>query len=176
MAKTHRDLQADFAWLDQLPGRKVLSPGNHDRWWNSVEKIRPMLRRSLLAVEGDAVKTHGVVVCGARGASIPREDDSKTYDPWKKETEILRRAIKAGQSLREAKEPLIVLWHHPPFDQHGRPSSIVETFQQAGVTNVVYGHLHNQGQWSSATQGLVDGIRYHCVAADAIGFRPLRVG
>ncbi len=33
----------------------------------------------------------------------------------------------------------------------------------------------NQSQWSVAVQGPVRGVRYHCVAADAIGFRPLRI-
>ena len=44
MARNHRDVQADLAWLDRLPGTKVLAPGNHDQWWNGIEKIRPMLR------------------------------------------------------------------------------------------------------------------------------------
>jgi uncharacterized protein len=43
------------------------------------------------------------------------------------------------------------------------------------VTACVYGHLHIEGQWSMAVQGDVRGVRYHCVAADAIGFRPLRL-
>src|SRR5438067_9474444 len=68
MARNHRDVQPDLAWLDRLPGTKVLSAGNHDAWWNSVEAIRPMLRRSLRAVGGDALATHGVVVCGTLGA------------------------------------------------------------------------------------------------------------
>jgi len=40
MARNHRDLQPDLAWLDRLPGTKVLAPGNHDLWWNGAEKIR----------------------------------------------------------------------------------------------------------------------------------------
>ena len=44
------------------------------------------------------------------------------------------------------------------------------------MTACVYGHLHNQSEWSVAVQGTVRGVRYHCVAADAIGFRPLRIG
>ena len=43
------------------------------------------------------------------------------------------------------------------------------------VTACVYGHLHSESEWSVAVQGTVRGVRYHCVAADAIGFRPLRV-
>ncbi len=68
MARNHRELQPDLAWLEALPGTKVISPGNHDSWWNGVERIRPLLRRSLRAVGGDALEVGGVIVCGTRGA------------------------------------------------------------------------------------------------------------
>ena len=42
MARNHRELQPDLAWLDALPGTKVISAGNHDSWWNGVERIRPL--------------------------------------------------------------------------------------------------------------------------------------
>jgi predicted phosphohydrolase len=51
----------------------------------------------------------------------------------------------------------------------------VAALEAAGVSMCVYGHLHAEGQWSSAVQGVVGNVRYHCVAADAIGFRPLRL-
>ena len=75
MARNHRDLQPDLAWIDRLPGTKILSPGNHDAWWNGAESIRPMLRRSMMAVGGDAISTHGVVVCGTLGAPVLDLDD-----------------------------------------------------------------------------------------------------
>ncbi|WP_406701302.1 hypothetical protein V5E97_21365 [Singulisphaera sp. Ch08] len=62
-----------------------------------------------------------------------------------------------------------------PFDQHRRPGPCVARFEQAGVTTCLYGHLHIEGQWSLAVQGDVRRIRYQFVAADAIGFRPLRL-
>lgn len=177
MARNHRDLQPDLNWLDRLPGTKVLAPGNHDTWWNDVAKIRPMLRKSLLAVDGDAVKTHGVVICGARGAPVPLEDDAdpRTISASEGAIATLDRALEHAATLREPGEPLYVLWHYPPFDQHRRPGPCVGRFKEAGVTTCVYGHLHIQGQWSLAAQGDVEGIRYQCVAADAIGFRPLRL-
>lgn len=177
MARNHRDLQPDLNWIDRLPGTKVLAPGNHDTWWNDVEKIRPMLRKSLLAVDGDAVKTHGIIVCGARGAPVPLEDDDDPKASAASEAALatLDRALAQAALLREQNEPLYVLWHYPPFDQHRRPGPCVARFEQAGVTNCLYGHLHIEGQWSLAVQGDVRGIRYQFVAADAIGFRPLRL-
>ena len=92
-----------------------------------------------------------------------------------RELAALDRALEHASALRTDGEPLYVLWHYPPFDQHRRPGPCVERFEAAGVTACVYGHLHIQGQWSLAVQGDVRGVRYHCVAADAIGFRPLRL-
>ncbi len=176
MARNHRDLQPDLAWLDRLPGTKVLAPGNHDVWWNDAEKVRPMLRPSQRAVGGDAVATHGVIVCGALGAPVlPDEPTPEQRAASERELAQLDRALAAARALQVDQEPIYVLWHYPPFDQHRRPGPCVRRFEEAGVTACVYGHLHNQGQWSLAAHGLVGGIRYYCVAADAIGFRPLRV-
>src|SRR3954451_16251058 len=110
MARSHRDLQPDLAWLDRLPGTKVLSAGNHDGWWNDVAAIRPMLRKSLLAVGGDAVSTHGVVACGTRGAPVPADEpDPGAAEACGRELEALDRALEHPASLRRAGEPLYVL-------------------------------------------------------------------
>ena len=177
MARNHRDVQPDLAWLDRLPGTKVLAPGNHDAWWNGAEKVRPMLRRTLRAVGGDAIATHGAVVCGARGTEVLIEDDPTptVLEATARELRALDQALDAAQALRNKDTPLYVLWHFPPFDQHRRPGPCVERFERAGVTACVYGHLHIQSQWSLAVQGVVGGVRYACVAADAIGFRPLKL-
>jgi len=176
MARNHRDLQPDLAWLDRLPGTKVLSAGNHDAWWNGVEKVRPMLRRSLRAVGGDALATHGVLICGTLGAPASTNDPSpQDQAATDRALADLDRALEHAGRLRTASEPLYVLWHYPPFDQHRRPGPCVPRLEAAGATACLYGHLHIQAQWSLAVQGTIRGVRYHCVAADAIGFRPLRV-
>jgi predicted phosphohydrolase len=177
MAQNHRDLQPDLAWLDRLPGTKVLSPGNHDRWWNGAPAIRPLLRRSMLAVEGDAVATHGLVVCGTAGTPVALDSRAaKEQSATDREMRSLERALELATALRpNTPTPLYVLWHYPPFDAHSRPGQCVPVFERALVTACVYGHLHSESEWSVAVQGTVRGIRYHCVAADAIGFRPLRI-
>lgn len=178
MARNHRDLQPDLDWLARLPGTKVLAPGNHDAWFNRVEAVRPMMRRSMHIVGGDAVALDGLVVCGTRGAPVP-PDDHPTPDQQAVldcELAALDRALEQAAALRSALEPIYVLWHYPPFDERRRPGPCVERFEAAGVTACVYGHLHAESQWSLAVQGEIGGVRYHCVAADAIGFRPLRIG
>ena len=33
---------ADLNWIDSLPGRKIISKGNHDYWWGSIRKLNSM--------------------------------------------------------------------------------------------------------------------------------------
>ena len=33
------EAEAEFAWLDALPGTKILMKGNHDYWWNTASKM-----------------------------------------------------------------------------------------------------------------------------------------
>jgi predicted phosphohydrolase len=177
MARNHREVQPDLEWLGALPGTKVLAPGNHDRWWNGAEPVRKILRRGMIAVDGDAAEVDGILVCGLRGAPPP-SDETSDADRLAADCELhaLDAALDHAARLRgEGDRPLYVLWHFPPFDAHGRAGPWVERFERSGVTACVYGHLHIQAQWSLAVQGTIRGVRYHCVAADAIGFRPLRI-
>ncbi len=174
MAHNHRELQPDLAWLERLPGTKVLAAGNHDRWFNRVASIRPMLRRSLRAVGGDAVAVLGAIVCGTRGFEIPAEDSPLSAE-HRRELTALENGLEHADRLRTAGQPVFVLWHYPPFDAFRRPGPCVERLERAGVTACLYGHLHAQSQWPLAVQGVIQGVRYQCVAADAIGFRPLRI-
>ncbi len=170
MARNHREVQPDLAWLDRLPGIKVLSPGNHDVWFNAVAKVRPILRKTLRAVGGDAIEVPGAIICGTRGAA-PDDDPALP-----RELAALDRGLAGAVALRDGRDlPILVLWHYPPFDPHGSPGPAVSKIESAGASACVYGHLHALGQWSRAVQGVVRGVRYHCVAADAVGFRPLAI-
>ena len=37
------EVAGDLDWLGQLPGRIILSKGNHDYWWQSISQLRTAL-------------------------------------------------------------------------------------------------------------------------------------
>ena len=33
------DSREDFAWINKIPGRKIILKGNHDYWWSTAAKF-----------------------------------------------------------------------------------------------------------------------------------------
>ena len=36
----------DLQWIDDLPGKKIISKGNHDYWWNSITKLNSKFEKT----------------------------------------------------------------------------------------------------------------------------------
>ena len=49
------DALEDIALVAALPGRKVISRGNHDYWWNSISRVRDALPQDMYALQNDAL-------------------------------------------------------------------------------------------------------------------------
>lgn len=186
-AKTHSDVQRDLAWISKRTAATVvISPGNHDHWFGRLSGVQRIFRKNQVAIDGNAIDVGPVIVCGAR--SYPTPDDPSLEPPKPESTEYiayhkLKRSLEEARSIQQASDtekansgddlkPIIVLWHHPPFDRWGRPDRVVHLMKEFGVTACVYGHIHTQAQWQSVPQGLIEGIQFACVACDSIAFRP----
>ena len=61
--------------------------------------------------------------------------------------------------------------HYPPLYQGYRCQEIIDLMKRYGVTRCYYGHLHG-GSHRLAVSGDRDGVEYHLVAADYLGFKP----
>ncbi len=73
-----------------------------------------MLRRTLLAVGGDALDALGAIVCGTRGAPALSDDPTPAQQAESdKELAALDAALASAQAIRQPGQPLYVLWHYP---------------------------------------------------------------
>lgn len=165
----------DLAWIDALPGRKVMIKGNHDYWWDRVGPLRPHLPPSISALEGDATDIGSAVVCGTRGWITPETPgfapatDERVFN---RELGRLDRALAAAHKLASDGRPIVVMIHYPPF-LNRQPTEFSRRIGAAGAAACIYGHLHRPNDWASATQGVVDGVYYQLTACDYLGFGPV---
>ncbi len=169
-----QEARADFAFLQALPGKKLLLKGNHDYWWTTRRKMETFLEENgfdtLRIVHNDAVAVDGMAVCGSRGWFFDAEQEADRKV-------LLREASRLRTSIQAAKatgmEPVAFL-HYPPIFGGQHCPELIEVLQQEGLRRCYYGHVHSQGI-RQAFNGLSEGIDYRLVSADALHFCPLRI-
>lgn len=162
--------KADIQAVGRLPGRKIILRGNHDFWWSGIGRVRDALPEGMYAIQNDCVEIEDIVFCGTRGWTLPGEqttaDDQRIY-----RRELLRMDMALSQAqLRAQGRPIVVMMHYPPLTDACRDTEWMALFRQYGVRDVVYGHLHG-GALKSAFRGEYEGVRFHQVSCDGLGFR-----
>ena len=169
------EAEADFAFLDALPGaRKLLLKGNHDYWWTTKAKMEAFFSahglKSLQILNNNCVAVDGVAVCGSRGWLF------ETGEPFDDKI-INREAIRLELSIAEAEktglEPVAFL-HYPPLYGENTSPQILDVLARHSVRRCYYGHIHAAGcRW--AFEGERRGIFFSLVSSDYLHFDPLLV-
>ncbi|HPW70096.1 MAG: metallophosphoesterase [Lysobacteraceae bacterium] len=163
----------DFAFLEELPGTKVIIRGNHDYWWSSLSKVRKAMPPSVVPLQNSSVVFGKTGIAGTRlwiDPSLQLEsappDNGKI---WDREVERLRLSL---DSLPDGLQRRIVMTHFPPISLHGRQSRAVEAAREYGCDVWVFGHMHLGSLDYGCFNQTIDGIRFEFVSADYLGFRP----
>ncbi len=176
---TQRRVLPDLDWLAQLPGRKVMIRGNHDRWWTDIKKVRRMLPEHTYALQGDCLEMDGVLLCGAQGHIAPEDPYYKPDPPhnrYEREIKTLAAAVRAAQAQRAPDQPLIVMMHYPPFTSKGQPTAFSRMLTPLAPALCLYAHLHREDEWRVAVHDQTrDGITYRLLSADFVDMMLQRV-
>lgn len=166
--------RTDFAFLDRLPGRKLLLKGNHDYWWNTRRKMDAFLQAhgfDTIRILHNSAEMYGSwALCGSRGWFFDAEPDSDKK-VLLREVGRLQASIDAGRA--QGGTPLVFL-HYPPVTATARCDEMMDALHANGITRCWYGHLHGPSI-RRAVQGTVEGIHFRLVSCDAVDFTPVRI-
>ena len=164
----------DFAWINRIPGRKIILKGNHDYWWNTAAKFHKFCLENgfnqMDILNNNCYQYDDWAICGTRGWFF-EEDRSGEHDKKVFNRELLRLEA----SLQAAGErPKIVFLHYPPKYKGYECPEILELLKKYDVRRCFYGHLHGASH-GLAIEGLHDGIEFRLVSADKLNFTPFLV-
>lgn len=167
------DAYEDLKKIDELPGRKIISKGNHDYWWQSLSKINSFKFKTLKFLQNNSFIYNNVGITGTRGWSpidkgIEDSHDKKIY------LRELNRLQLSINSLESKPEKIISILHYPPFNSDLSPNEFVHIMKQHEVDICLYGHLHSEGH-RYAIEGLIEGIEFHLISSDYINFIPKKI-
>jgi predicted phosphohydrolase len=181
-AMTLEQTVSDFAFLDALPGQKLLGKGNHDFWWTTAAKMNRHFAEhgfsSLRILYNNAYRVDERIVCGTRGwfidPSLQRTVGTVDYQKIvNRELIRLAMSLDAASALRENDEEILPFLHFPPIWGDFRCDEFISLQQQYGIKRCYFGHIHG----AQAAPAHVDagGIRFILTSADHLGFFPLPI-
>lgn len=159
----------DLKRIDQLPGKKILSKGNHDYWWQSLKKMEDLSFNTISFVQNNYYTYKDISIGGTRGWVDKGSEGFKKNDEKIFNREILRLEMSLSNMKNDGKK--IVMLHYPPFNMESKPNEFVEIMKRYNVDTCIYGHLHSEGH-KYAIEGNIEGINFHCVSSDFIHFNP----
>ena len=164
----------DFAFINEIPGRKIILKGNHDYWWSTAAKFNKFCAdngfTNMHLLNNNFFEYGDYAICGTRGWFF-EENRSGEHD----EKVFKRELIRLEASLKAAGErEKIVFLHYPPRYKGYTCEEILELLRQYEVKQCFYGHLHGPSH-KLAMEGLWDGTEFRLVSADYINFTPVLV-
>ena len=168
------EAKADFAWLNEIPGQKIILKGNHDYWWSTVKKFDGFCAENgfenFHILHNNHFEYDGFALCGTRGWFF-EEERSGQHDEKVFRRELLRLEV----SLQSAGEmPKMVFLHYPPRYKGYECPEILELLAKYEVRNCFYGHLHGASH-GLAMEGMWDGVNFKLLSADRLNFVPYQI-
>ena len=168
------EAMADIEWLHKLPGKKLVSKGNHDLWWSRIQYLNS-LYDDIIFLQNECyyVREENIMICATRGWPYPGSDEYTDHDEKIYKREISRLRLGLDAAKKEAADArLIVALHYPPSGADGHPTEFTEVLEEYGVSICVYGHLHGSQAYGRGIKGVYRGVDYKLVSLDYIGAVP----
>lgn len=146
-AMSLEETRADFAFLQSLPGQKLLFKGNHDYWWCTRRKMDAFLQENgfdtLQVVHNDARAVENrFAVCGTRGWFY---DDAEANNAKLLQREAGRLRLSLDAARQTGLEPVVFLHYPPVFDGRVVCEELLDVMRNADVRRCYYGHIHGSG-------------------------------
>lgn len=177
----------DLAFLEALPGEKIISKGNHDFWWETTSKLGHFCNQhgfqSLHFLHNNAYLRQGYIICGSRGwyteekkLTLRNETDAKKI--INREVGRLQMSLEYGKQLQRTANtdpipPLLVCLHFPPYYRGYICNELIDIMQAYQVRQCYFGHIH--GRYNDPPHTDYAGITFTPVAADYLNFCPLLI-
>lgn len=170
----------DFEFLNSLPGKKILSKGNHDYWWTTLSKMRKFLKENNFEnidfLFNNAYLIENKIITGTRGW-INSWKSEENYKILKRENDRLKLSIEDGIKKYGTEYQIISFIHYPPFyKENDIPEEIdfINILNKYNIKTCYYAHLHGESH-KDAIEGNLNGVDYKLVSSDYLKFDLLNI-
>ncbi len=177
------EAREDLAFLDSLPGKKLIGKGNHDFWWTTAAKMNAFFAdnnfSTIEILYNNAFVVDDMIIAGTRGWFIDEKQQNTVgevdYDKIiNRENMRLGMSLDAAAKLREESGlPIVAFLHFPPVWSDFVCRDIVDLLHKYDVKYCYFGHIH--GTYYVPRSFEFEGIQMTLCSADFINFSPMPV-
>ena len=170
------ECRRDLAFIENLPGRKILTRGNHDLFWDSshTARLNQEFEGRLSFLQDNFFSYGDTALVGTKGICYENKDDREQFEQIR-DRELSRLKLSFEAARQAGFDKYIMFLHYPPTSVGESGSCFIDLAKEYGVRQIIYSHCHGQKRYYESLHGMVDGIEYHLVSSDFLHFRPVRI-
>lgn len=184
------ECQEDLAFIEALPGRKILLRGNHDMFWDAkkTEQLNELYKDRLYFLQNNFYTYKDYALVGTKGYTFEGPfylNHRRQIVGWDEQAELhakklvkremarLRTSFQAAADAGYQK--FIMFLHYPPTNILEETSPFTDIADEYHADAVVYSHCHGEARFHDSIQGEFHGIRYYLVSGDYLNFKPEKI-
>ncbi len=188
--KKLEECRLDLEYIRDLPGRKILTRGNHDMFWDAKKtaalnaRYRPDLTflqdryetyrdYALVATKGFTFEGPFYVDRMGRIAGWDQEAEQRAVKLVERELTRLRQSFEAAKA--DGYRKYILFLHYPPTNILEHRSGFTDMAEEYGAEQVIYAHCHGESRFHDSIQGTCRGRTYRLVSGDYLRWKPLKI-
>ena len=188
--KNLSECEMDLQYIKDLPGRKILTRGNHDMFWDAkkTEKLNSLFQPDLNFLQDNFFVYQDYALCGTKGYTFEgpyyldsrgriigwdEKEEAHAEKLIKREEERLRDSLEKAYAAGFSK--IILFLHYPPTNILEERSVFTDMAEEYRVEQVIYAHSHGERRFHDSLQGEVRGINYRLVSGDFLKWKPVRI-
>ena len=188
--KNLEECREDLAFIERLPGRKILLRGNHDMFWDAkkTDRLNAAFAGRLFFLQNNFAAYQDIALVGTKGFTFEGPfylDRWGHITGWEEAQEerarklVAREMERLRESFRQASaagyRKFVMFLHYPPTSILEESSPFTQIAEEYGAMAVVYSHCHGESRFGDSIRGSFHGVRYLLVSGDYLDFHPALV-
>ena len=182
------ECEEDFAYIAALPGRKILTRGNHDMFWDAkrTEELNARYAGTLEFLQNNYCAYRDYALVGTKGHCFEGPfylNARRQIIGWDEEAEARSKRLVARELQRlelsfeaaraDGYRKFIVFLHYPPTSILEEESGFTAMAEHYGAEQLIYAHSHGEARFHDSIRGEKNGVLYRLVSGDFLRWQPL---
>lgn len=170
------DCREDLAFIEALPGRKILLRGNHDMFWDAkkTEKLNQLFAGRLSFLQNNFFTYEDYALVGTKGYCYEGKDSIEHF-LMLRERELERLRVSFEKAKAAGYQKFLMFLHYPPTSIGEMESPFTQLAEEYEASQVIYSHCHGEARFDDSFKGMVNGIEYRLVSGDYLKFKPEKI-